>query len=256
MGLRALDLAQWIDWGADAEGQIAEKATILREHFNEVALFTPGGDDACAELLREIRSNLQRFHAKTTAADAAVEHPLVTASRLVPEDLCVLRRTDGEWRLAAAVVCFPSRWSLATKIGRSLDVIHAPVPGYEEALASPTNRFFDRLREDKPFWRLNWTLLDDATLFQPSPSRDALIEDPAEWLFRVERQTLRQLPESGAIVFTIRTIVRPVRLLVELLPTFASDVYAVLASAPADTLAYKGWESLAPRWAERFALPS
>ena len=134
------------------------------------------------------------------------EHPIVEASRLVQEDLCVLVREDA-WRLRAACVCFPSRWDLATKIGTTLDDIHAPVPGYDSQLSTPTNSFFDRLRPDRSFWRLNWTLLDHPDLHQPNRARVAPSGELDDWYFRVERQTLRQLQRTNAIVFTIRTYV-------------------------------------------------
>ena len=59
--------------------------------------------------------------------------------------------------------------------------------------------------------RGNWSLMDDPTLFQPtrktqrgaSASLDASNAGTKVWL-RVEHQTLQRLPESGAILFTIR----------------------------------------------------
>ena len=81
------------------------------------------------------------------------------------------------------------------------------MPGYDHELARPTNGFFDRLTPGRSFWRLNWTLLDNPALFQPTATRTAPSGDLADWYFRVERQTLRQLPRSRAIVFTIRTYV-------------------------------------------------
>jgi hypothetical protein len=252
MGLRPLNLEEWIEWGDDAEFQLAEKTRLLRDRRGDVVMVRDGSLAACEELLVALQENLSEFHPKRRRGVDPADHPLVAASRLVPEDLCVLSNDSGEWRLVAASVCFPSRWALGDKIGRSLDQIHAPVPGYGDQLARPTTQFFDRLNSNRSFWRLNWTLLDDATLFLPAPSRSTPVADPAEWLFRVERQTLRRLRNSGAVVFSIRTIVRPVHELVSLVPTFAADVLTVLSSAPDETLAYKGWTTLAHQWAERY----
>jgi hypothetical protein len=80
---------------------------------------------------------------------------------------------EDTWRLRAACVCFPSRWDLAAKIGTTLDDIHSPVPLYDQALARPTNAFFNRLTPEKSFWRLNWTLLDSPVLHQRTGARIA-----------------------------------------------------------------------------------
>ena len=59
--------------------------------------------------------------------------------------------------------------------------------------------------------RLNWSLMDDAALFQPSghgraTPTSAITPDNAgtKLVLRVERQTLRRLPQTGAIAFGIR----------------------------------------------------
>jgi hypothetical protein len=248
MGLRPLEPSAWLELDDDGERQIGEKRLLISEHRDEVLVTTPDSEPACAELLTAIVENLAQFHPGASRDPVADEHPLVAASLLVPEDLCVLARDDHAWRLVAACVCFPSRWRLADKLGESLRGIHGPVPGYEDDLATPVDRFFDRL-SDRAYWRLNWTLLDDATLFQPGPSRGEMSEDPADWVFRVERQTLCRLADSGAAVFTIRTHLARADELVRTHPGFAADVATVLSTAPASTRAYKGWVGLAGRWA-------
>jgi hypothetical protein len=164
----------------------------------------------------------------------------------VQEDLCVLVKDDA-WRLRAACVCFPSRWLLATKINTTLDEIHGPVPGYGQELARPTTGFFDRLTPERSFWRLNWTLLDSPTLFQPTASRTAPSGDLADWFFRVERQTLRQLPQSRAVIFTIRTYVTSAVTLSERDTQFVPTLLHSLETAPSSTQSYKGWTGVAER---------
>jgi dimethylamine monooxygenase subunit A len=254
MGLRPLDLDHWLEDGADAAEQVEMKRLLLSTRRDDVLARCDGSEHASEELLATITAYLARDGRIAKMGARTDPDPLAAASVLVAEDLCVLERGAEEWRLTGAAVCFPSRWKLADKIGTSLDVIHGPVPGYDATLASPTRAFFDRLSVERPVWRLNWTLLDDATLFQPNPGRPATAADPAELFFRVERQTLRRLPASGAIIFTIRTYCTRAGTLVEREPTFATDVLATLATAPSDTLAYKGWTELAPRWADRFGL--
>ena len=64
--------------------------------------------------------------------------------------------------------------------------------------------------------RYNWSVHEDPTLFQPTghgrgefdPSITPENAGEALWL-RVERQTFRLLPESGVVVFGIRTHMTP-----------------------------------------------
>jgi len=165
---------------------------------------------------------------------------------LVQEDLCVLVKSDV-WRLQAASVCFPSRWDLSTKIGTTLDAIHGPVPGYSAELRSPTNAFFDRLKPDRSFWRLNWTLLDNPALHQPFSIRRSPSGDLEDWFFRVERQTLRQLPTTKAIVFTIRNHVASAKTLREVVPEFGENLLSALDTAPEAMQGYKGWVGVADK---------
>ncbi len=190
-----------------------------------VVATNPEGEEGSLELLEEIQANLATFHPALAKDPNSADHPIVAASRLVQEDLCVLVREDT-WRLRAACVCFPSRWDLATKIGTTLDDIHGPVPGYDDQLARPTTLFFDRLRPDRSFWRLNWTLLDSPDLFQPATARQAPEGELEEWYFRVERQTLRSLARTRAVVFTIRTYVTSAATLCERDDTFAATLVA------------------------------
>ena len=246
MGLRPLEMARWLEIDARRDEELALKSRLLREVPETVVATQPAGDAPSAELYGEVLAWLDAYGAPSRdVAPGVQDHPVVAAARLVQEDLCVLVR-DDLWRLRAACVCFPSRWSLATKIGRGLDEIHAPVPGYRETLASATTGLFDRLSVDRPFWRLNWTVLDDPSLFQPEPAREATGEDVTQWHFRVERQTIRRLRRTGAIVFTIRSYVSPVAELAGQ-PEFLAHLCASIEGAPPATQSYKGWVDVARR---------
>ena len=145
-----------------------------------------------------------------------VPDPLDIAGRLVQEDLCILQEVEGELRLTAGVLCFPNRWRLSDKLGRPMMAIHEPVPSYAERLGKPVDRFIGMLAPERPVWRLNWSLTDDPALFQPvghgrrDTDPDITPENAGPRIFlRVERQTLRRLPRTGAVLFTIRTHQRP-----------------------------------------------
>ena len=146
-------------------------------------------------------------------------HPLENAGLSVQEDLCLIRRHHEGWLLEAASLCFPSRWRLEDKIGKSMTDVHGPVDGYRELLDRKVNAFFDRLGPD-PVWRRNWFVHPDDSLYQPDRpvGGDPIIpsSDIREKLFvRSERQTLRALALPGWILFTIRVQQTPLKNLID-----------------------------------------
>jgi dimethylamine monooxygenase subunit A len=269
MGLHRLDEAAWLEVDGHRGDALLEKSRLLDDERDSVLATLPVGDEPSRELLEMVIAFLDAHRDRLDAADRSLaeratrgtieieqHHPIEAASRLVQEDLCVLARDDVSWRLVAACVCFPSRWSLREKLGASLADIHGPVPGFDRALADPAETFFDRLTVGRPVWRRNWTLLDTPTLHLPSPATRHLPQEldgdlGTRLWFRVERQTLRRLPRTGAIVFTIGTTVRPLDHLVRTTPGFADALRATLSTVHADVAVYKGWSTLlAPldRW--------
>ncbi len=227
IGLAPLDLAGWIEVDDRLAGDLAEKDRLLATRRDAVFREEPETRAAQREVLDLVadhvigrfpdryvrRGDVIRIAAVDRAVDLAEEQPLVAAARLVQEDLVLMRRGPQGWRLAAAVLCFPSSWSLAEKFGGSLDAIHAPVPGYAETLSARVARIFDALRVETPLWRLNWSIYPDADLHHPEPKTllpDVAGDIAAHAFVRVERQTLRRLPMTGDVLFTIRIHVDPV----------------------------------------------
>ena len=238
MGLRPLDLSQWFERDGEWDQHLHAKSDALARFPDQVVATLPECFDAAVELHDAVVK-------ATDETSESNEHPLVAASRLVPDDLCIMEKRQNEWRLTGAVVCSPSRWSLASKIGKSLLEIHRPVPGYDSELARPTEQFFHRITIEKPVWRLNWTLLDNPDLFQPESVRRPVVGDPSSWWFRVERQTLVRLEKTAAVVFTIRTYVTSLPDLVSSHPDMRHALLLALDTAPPATLAYKGWTGVA-----------
>jgi hypothetical protein len=117
-----------------------------------------------------------------------------------PDDLCLLAPMPG-WPLVAGAVLFPSHWHLADKVGRPLAEVHGRVPGYP---AAQVDRFLDRLRPGRAMWRRNVLFHRSGVLHAPTP-----VDDGSGWWVRSERQTLRRLPASGAVLFTIATETEP-----------------------------------------------
>jgi hypothetical protein len=170
---------------------------------------------------------------------------LELAGRLVQEDLCLIHNCDRGPVLTAATLCFPSRWRLDEKIGKPLSAVHEPVPLYADRLAGPVDRFMRHLKPDHIVSRLNWSLLDDPALFQPSGKWriEAATEiTPANAgsrvFLRVERQTLRRLPVSGAVLFGIKVHVYTLERVIDG-PERASELAEAVQALPEEIQHYK-----------------
>jgi hypothetical protein len=235
VGLKPLDLDRWLELDEHREAYLAEKRRLYAEVPQKVFVAEAGTEHAQQEVLDLIIEHLGR-HAPELASDPrSAPRPtangdiatpsLKTASLLVQEDLVLMRRGEEGWRLAAASLCFPSSWSLEEKFGRPLQDIHAPVPGFGRGTrtADIITRIFDKLQVEQPVERMNWSLQAGAALYMPlsnagrieravgKPSRFPEADAAANAFIRVERQTLRKLPGSGDILFTIRIYLDPMR---------------------------------------------
>jgi len=242
MGLSRVDESEWLVVDDRRDEELALKRSLLREHRDEVLLTVPDIDTApaCAELQRMVGGN---------ASDG-----LEAAALSVQEDLCVvLPGEHGQLVLAAACVCFPSHWRLADKMGKPAWAIHGPVPRYEDELARKVDTFLDRLRPPAVMKRRNWTIHESAELFAPHapPTPDATIPPEDLWL-RSERQTLRRLPETDAVVFTIRT--QQVQLgTLQHRPDIAGKLVDRLVAQPDDRAKYAGFGPHVPALVHRLS---
>jgi hypothetical protein len=263
MGLRPLELQDWIEPDEHMAVELATKERLLRDRHHEVFAVLPEATESAAEVLALLAAHLPARFPRLYRREGALLtnlvtqqtwdlaqpalHPLDLAGRLVQEDLCLMAHEAAcdVYCLVGASLCFPTRWRLADKMGQPLTAIHAPVPDYADQLASTMDRFFARLKPDKPVWRLNWSLVDDPTLFQPTghgrrERNPAITADNAGeklWL-RMERQTLRRLPCTHAILFTIRVHVRPLHHLARH-PERAALFAATLRALPEPLRLYK-----------------
>ena len=145
-------------------------------------------------LLREHRDDV------LAATDASLLAPLERAARHVEEDLCVL--VDGV--LVGGCVCFLSHWRLTEKLGRPVAEVHGRVPLYDRDLSSKVDSFLARLTPGAVVGRRNFTIHERPDLFAPVAPPPLGVPPGEQWL-RSERQTLRRLPRSQAVLFTIRT---------------------------------------------------
>jgi len=142
--------------------------------------------------------------------------------------------------VVAGAVAHPNRWRLADKLGSPMLGVHGPVPGYPGRLATQVDRVLRSLDPGRAVERRSWALLDDPTLHQPMAGAGVPVAfDPEHLWLRVERQVLRRLPVTRAVVFAIRTRQWRIDTLVHH-PEQAAGLAASLRSTPDDLAAYKG----------------
>ncbi|GJJ08284.1 hypothetical protein Clacol_002494 [Clathrus columnatus] len=170
------------------------------------------------------------------------DDPMIVAGLLADDLAIMMEGEDGLYYMQAGSICVPGSWRLEDKIGLPLAEIHlrGNVYKYKEVLEFSMNRFFSKLSVDKPVQRNNYSFQfepdlswleeahgneDDFDQRTKIPRRGTKsiqnwrhmepITDPSRIYFRSERQTLRRMPITGCILFTIRTYLHPVREIVK-----------------------------------------
>ncbi|MCJ2183037.1 DUF3445 domain-containing protein [Novosphingobium sp. 1949] len=191
MGLVRVPLSEW----RDPEPDLAARRAVL-DACPEAVMVRPEAEPAIAEL----------------ADILGVSGGLDACTRAMWEDLCLLvqEAPGAPFRLAAGAVAFPTDWHLPEKMGQGVGAIHTPIQGYAEALEAGVERFLDGLQSFNLFGRTNaFVVASDALRYLPKDSVEARFahvtpENAGETLYvRCEREVLRRLPRSRAIVFTI-----------------------------------------------------
>lgn len=238
VGTKPLDLGEWLPDDVESAPTIAMKRELLAERRDEVVAIHPGGEDVAEEAAHLVAS-YKGAVISGTGIDALVE-----AALLVPDDLTVLqplKSPEGEEQLlfVAGVVCSPSRWRLATKVGKDMLTVHQPVSQYAQHIGTPVDTLLRRLTVDRPLWRSNWTLEDHPALFQPEPPVAPLVDDPSRLWVRMERETLRRLPRTGGVLFTIRGFQQPLVDFIAKSDERARTMRALISRLPDDVARYK-----------------
>lgn len=237
IGLKPIGEAAWLEGG---ETDPAARKDPLFATCREIVWGeTPRSHAGQGEVLRLIDETLGPASHRPELPD------LYAAARRTPDDLVLMEKHDGAWRVSALSLCAPTFFTAHDVLGRSLAEIHGPVHGFAERFLARVERIFEGLRPDLILERRNWSLVNSGQSFTPDPApiraRIGSI-DPAdagsELFVRVERQTLRRLPQTGGALFTIRVWLHPLDDLLDDPPRLAAFAKAWRA-APADFRDYK-----------------
>jgi alpha-1,2-mannosyltransferase len=183
------------------------------------------------------------------------EDPMQMAARMVQDDLAIMfEKPDGQYYLLAGSILLAGFWRLEDKWNMPLSEIHSSgnVPGFKTKLEKGMVNFFRRVQPNAPVLRNNYFMqVDDQLAWSHSigpEDNDGIGWYTAEknkaiehhW-FRSERQSLRRLPRSGGVVFTIRTYFHPVTEIAEE-PGVPGRLANAVRSWGDDVAKYKGRE--------------
>lgn len=228
------------DWWLEIENtyisRIKERKQLFKEYGDMVLQYLPGSEPACKEIMEmclqfyctrypayfSLSDDKKTFHNGILKEDTDIKsmHPLHVILNNIPEDFAIMLRNeeDGMYYFRAGVICSSLGWNVGTKIGLQLKDIHKPIPDYKEKMSFSMDRYFSKMPTNGPIQRGSWGLEVETPLFMPPGDphekyRETQKEDLTidECYLRVDWQTLRRIPLSGAIVFNFKALFTPVK---------------------------------------------
>lgn len=147
------------------------------------------------ELLRNIGSNMEEDFVLLLKNDAS--------------------KKDQEYILRSSIVGFPAGFDPSVFFNKPISYIHTLVPQYESNLQNPMHKFFNNLKPTDLWVRHNWSIQAHGDYFtlnnhaRKGEEVKRLTVDDIDFIngcyLRCERQVLTRLPQTGAIVMTVRT---------------------------------------------------
>jgi dimethylamine monooxygenase subunit A len=254
LGLRPMKPDEWIIVGPDHVEVMRQKQLRLTQHRRHYYRSLPSSLPAQRELRDSVVDHLVTAHSPhfirtgrtvksvVTGADIDLNdetcEPLLQLGELIEEDFMLLEDVEGALQITAASNAYSSSGRLVSSVGRDMAFAHAPVPGLTDKLGPKIDRVLGAVHAATPCERFNWLLTPMASIFFPHEDPhaanaaamhsicEALRHNPGRagellWI-RVERQTLRRLPVSKAVAFSLHTFSHP-------LASIQSDIESVRA---------------------------
>lgn len=269
MSIFKLDVNHWLDMDKYYVDYINEKKRVIHRYGDANIGWLPSSETACLELMEMVKTQmLKRYPLLFTSKDKGVtvkneltgevldfslplkENPLLYVSKMAKEDFYLVQKLeDGKHYLTAAVVPFPGgSFGIKEKLGKHLDFIHSDVPYYEEKLKKSMERWFARMKAsdlvERASWYISWDhklMRNNVYALKEGDKVDSQVK-PTEFNVRVERQTLRRLPETQAIIFTNHPVFYSIEEMKDE-PMVPSLIRKIIYEAPEDIIKYKNFES-------------
>lgn len=195
MGLREIKTKDILEYDTN---QIYEKNLILNQHSEELIL-SYNHLTHPIHLKFDFTSIIKWFNFLLLTNLNSLE----AIGRSISEDICILTKINGKFRLIYTIVAFPNRWRPQEKIGKSISEIHAPIPKFQDT-ALKIDNFLDFMPEYIPYRRENWGFASVPDLYLPY---DIFIKDKKDDLYhRKEIQTLIKI--ENYVIFLIKTEIK------------------------------------------------
>ncbi|ETS84375.1 hypothetical protein PFICI_02400 [Pestalotiopsis fici W106-1] len=239
MGVQSSTASDLITIDEDYSERVVLRRDLVARHGSTVCGYTSKGQDTVRELYEYLLKEYLpvRFptlfklsHDGTTFMNLVTQKLFPTTppqdtyealkilAETVEEDFFFLKPTPSGHEVVAFVCCFPSGWNPSSKLGKNMNQIHVPVPSYEK-IGQSMERYFNRLKVGDYVKRVNWAVQTHPDLFNlkgnhvsESDKIDSNeVIDIKETFLRSELQTLTRLPQTGAILFSFKTYLYPVR---------------------------------------------
>lgn len=232
---KRLDLKNWIILDEPYCDQMELRADILSRHREEVfyTKITPATEMCKWELFEllvkhlsgrypdkfelhsgYIRNKVLRQNVSILRNDEICdEDPLIRISRLTQEDWLILEWDDssGKYLLTAGLFCFPCCQWLQNKFKERTDSSHQLNNGFLTKVDDLVQTLVQKLKPENPVWRANWgihnNLKNVLDLITPKRNKGVSVYDKKrtgkELILREEYQTIRKLPKTNCVVFSI-----------------------------------------------------
>lgn len=157
IALTKLETDWWIELESTYKSRITQRKELFAKNGKAVLDALPGSELACKELMEMVLQyictrypqyftlvdkRILKNRILDTEQDIRAKPPLEILLDNVPEDFALMLRDDetGFYFLRAAIICSALGWNVASKIGRQLHQIHAPIPDYKEKMQFSMDR--------------------------------------------------------------------------------------------------------------------
>ncbi|TGO08025.1 hypothetical protein BTUL_0230g00070 [Botrytis tulipae] len=219
--------------------RLAARTNVIREHTPKVLQALPSSHAAIQEFYTYLTANylptrfptVYSLHPTYLLNKVTGNHMSLTPSSPIEalrtlgtnidsDYLILVPSLDGDgYVLGGFIACFPAGFDTQALLGKKIRDIHKPVPKYKEKLETSMYRSFDRLEVGKIIKRVNeqWSITTHSRLYVASGNHLYEDEEAKEEEFdvkdanlRCERQLIHRLPQTKALVFSIRTYLTPI----------------------------------------------